>query len=131
MSGGRITFGCSLSVEDYWDVPAFARRAEELGFQRITMGEHIMDGESAASHGAEPARPWPAAAGATEDIRVMTGIVIVPLYHPVMLAKLVASVDQVSGGAAGLRYRDQRPAGNACGVRRAGHLHAHPWASHR
>ena len=28
----------------------------------------------------------------------MTGIVIVPLYHPVMLAKLVASVDQVSGG---------------------------------
>ena len=28
----------------------------------------------------------------------MTGIVIVPLYHPVMLAKLAASVDVVSGG---------------------------------
>ena len=39
-----------------------------------------------------------AAAGATQNLRVMTGIVIVPLYHPVMLAKLVASVDQVSGG---------------------------------
>jgi len=39
-----------------------------------------------------------AAAGATRDIRVMTGIVIAPLYHPVMLAKMVASVDQVSGG---------------------------------
>ena len=97
MSGGNITFGCSLSVEDYWDVPGFARRAEEMGFQRVTMGEHIMDGN--------PPRPtvlnlpaMAAAAGATEYIRIMTGIVIVPLYHPVMLAKMVASVDQVSGG---------------------------------
>ncbi len=94
---GSITFGCSLSVEDYWDVPAFARRAEDLGFQRVTMGEHVMDGN--------PPRPtvlnlpaMAAAAGATRNIRVMTGIVIAPLYHPVMLAKMVASVDQVSGG---------------------------------
>lgn len=97
MSGGGITFGCSLSVEDYWDVPQFARRAEELGFRRVTMGEHVMDGD--------PPRPtvlnlpaMAAAAGATRDLRVMTGIVIAPLYHPVMLAKLVATVDQVSGG---------------------------------
>ncbi len=94
---GSITFGCSLSVEDYWDLPEFARRAEELGFQRITTGEHIMDGN--------PPRPtllnlpaMAAAAGATRDLRVMTGIVIAPLYHPVMLAKLVATVDQVSNG---------------------------------
>ena len=93
----NITFGCSLSVEDYWDVPEFARRAEDMGFRRITMGEHIMDGN--------PPRPtvlnlpaMAAAAGATRAIRVMTGIVIAPLYHPVMLAKLVASVDQVSSG---------------------------------
>lgn len=97
MAGPTITFGCSLSVENYWDVPAFARRAEALGYERVTMGEHIMDGN--------PPRPtvlnlpaMAAAAGATERIRVMTGIVIVPLYHPVTLAKLVASVDQVSGG---------------------------------
>ena len=97
MSGGSITFGCSLSVEDYWDVPQFARTAEDLGFRRVTMGEHVMDGN--------PPRPtmlnlpaMAAAAGATDDLRVMTGIVIAPLYHPVMLAKLVATVDQVSGG---------------------------------
>lgn len=97
MSGGSITFGCSLSVEDYWDVPQFARTAEDLGFRRVTMGEHVMDGN--------PPRPtmlnlpaMAAAAGATDAIRVMTGIVIAPLYHPVMLAKLVATVDQVSGG---------------------------------
>ena len=92
-----ITFGVSLSVDDYWDVPEFARRAESLGYGRVTMGEHIMDGN--------PPRPtllnlpaMAAAAGATNNLRVMTGIVIAPLYHPVTLAKMVASGDQVSNG---------------------------------
>jgi probable F420-dependent oxidoreductase len=39
-----------------------------------------------------------AAAGATRTLRVMTGIVIAPLYHPVMLAKLVATLDVISQG---------------------------------
>ena len=97
MAGPQITFGVNLSVDNYWDVPEFARRAEEMGYGRVTMGEHIMDGN--------PPRPtllnlpaMAAAAGATSNIRVMTGIVIVPLYDPVMLAKMVASVDQVSKG---------------------------------
>jgi probable F420-dependent oxidoreductase len=92
-----ITFGVSLSVDDYWDIPEFARRAEALGYGRVTMGEHIMDGN--------PPRPtllnlpaMAAAAGATSNLRVMTGIVIAPLYHPVTLAKMVATVDQVSNG---------------------------------
>ena len=92
-----ITFGVSLSVDDYWDIPEFARRAEDLGYGRVTMGEHIMDGN--------PPRPtllnlpaMAAAAGATSNLRVMTGIVIAPLYHPVTLAKMVATVDQVSSG---------------------------------
>ena len=92
-----IMFGCSLSVEDYWDVPEFARRAEAMGFQRVSMGEHVMDGN--------PPRPtllnvpaMAAAAGATSSLRVMTGIVIAPLYHPVLLSKLVTSLDQVSNG---------------------------------
>ena len=97
MAGPKITFGVNLTVERYWDVPEFARRAEEMGYDRVAMGEHIMDGN--------PPRPtllnlpaMAAAAGATGSIRVMTGIVIAPLYHPVTLAKMVASVDQVSGG---------------------------------
>ena len=97
MATEQVTFGCNLTVEDYWDVAEFARRAEALGFDRITTGEHLMDGN--------PPRPtvlglpaMAAAAGATRSLRIMTGIVIVPLYHPVMLAKLAASVDVVSGG---------------------------------
>ncbi len=97
MAGPKITFGVNLTVERYWDVPEFARRAEEMGYSRVAMGEHIIDGN--------PPRPtllnlpaMAAAAGATRSLRVMTGIVIAPLYHPVTLAKMVASVDQVSGG---------------------------------
>jgi probable F420-dependent oxidoreductase len=97
MTTPRITFGCNFSVEEYWDVVEFARKAEELGFDRITTGEHIMDGN--------PPRPtllniplMAAAAGATRTLQVMTGIVIAPLYHPVMLAKLVTSLDIVAKG---------------------------------
>ena len=97
MATPQVTFGCSLGVDGYWDVAELARRAEALGYDRVTMGEHLMDGN--------PPRPsllglpsMAAAAGATHTLRVMTGIVIAPLYHPVLLAKLVATVDVVSGG---------------------------------
>ena len=97
MATPRVTFGCNLGVEGYWDVAGFARRAEELGFDRVTVGEHVMDGN--------PPRPtllgipaMAAAAGATHTLRVMTGIVIAPLYNPVLLAKLVTTLDVVSQG---------------------------------
>ena len=93
----QLTFGCNLSLDDYWNVAEFAQRAESLGFDRVTTGEHVMDGN--------PPRPtlltipaMAAAAGATHTLRVMTGIVIAPLYHPVMLAKLVATLDVISQG---------------------------------
>jgi len=91
-----LTFGCSANIEAR-DLAAFARRAEELGYDRVVTGEHVQDGN--------PPRPtllslplMAAAAGATKRIRVMTGIVIAPLYHPVLLAKMVATVDRVSDG---------------------------------
>ena len=97
MASAPVTFGCSLSVEGYWDVAEFARRAEALSFDRVTTGEHIMDGN--------PPRPTlltipalAAAAGATRNLRIMTGIVIAPLYHPVLLAKLVSTLDVISDG---------------------------------
>ena len=91
-----LSFGCSANIEAR-DLAAFARRAEELGYDRVVTGEHVQDGN--------PPRPtllslplMAAAAGATKRIRVMTGIVIAPLYHPVLLAKMVATVDHVSNG---------------------------------
>ena len=97
MTAPQLTFGCAFTDEGSWDVAEFARHAEALGFDRVATGEHVMDGTSP--------RPtllslpvMAAAAGATRRLRVMTGIVIAPLYHPVLLAKLVATVDVISNG---------------------------------
>jgi probable F420-dependent oxidoreductase len=90
-----LTFG--VAAGDARQVPEFAQRAEELGFARIAMGEHVMDGNPPRpTHLALPLAA--AAAGATRRLRVMTGIVIAPLYHPVLLAKLVTTVDHLSNG---------------------------------
>lgn len=96
MTTPQLTFGVTLGGDER-HLAEFAQRAEALGFARIAMGEHIMDGN--------PPRPTSlalvtaaAAAGATRHMRVMTGIVIAPLYHPVLLAKLVTTVDHVSNG---------------------------------
>ena len=97
MTTPQVTFGCNFNADGYWDAAEFARRAEALGFDRITTGEHLMDGN--------PPRPtvlsipaMAAAAGATKTLRVMTGIVIVPLYNPVLLAKMISTLDVISAG---------------------------------
>jgi alkanesulfonate monooxygenase SsuD/methylene tetrahydromethanopterin reductase-like flavin-dependent oxidoreductase (luciferase family) len=69
-----------------------ARRAEELGFDGLATIDRIAfpSHDSLATHAA--------AAGATSRVRLMTNILLAPAYHPVMLAKAAASIDQLSGG---------------------------------
>jgi probable F420-dependent oxidoreductase len=97
MATPAISFGCSIGHVAPAHIAEFAQRAEALGYDRLATGEHVQDGNP----------PIPrllalpvlaAAAAATKRIRVMSGIVIAPLYHPVMLAKLVATVDHIAGG---------------------------------
>jgi probable F420-dependent oxidoreductase len=97
MPSAAVTFGCSASQVEPHHIAEFAQRVEALGYDRLVMGEHVQDGNP----------PIPrilslpvlaAAAAATKRIRVMSGIVIAPLYHPVMLAKLVATVDRIANG---------------------------------
>lgn len=96
MPATRPTFGVAASG-DARDLTLFAQRAEALGFERVAMGEHVMDGNPPRpTHLALPMAA--AAAGSTRRLRVMTGIVIAPLYHPVLLAKLVTTVDLISKG---------------------------------
>lgn len=92
-----VTFGCSANHVEPHHIAEFAQRVEALGYDRLVTGEHVQDGNP----------PIPrilslpvlaAAAAATQRIRVMSGIVIAPLYHPVMLAKLVATVDRIANG---------------------------------
>ena len=74
-----------------------ARRIEALGYDYFSVGEHFMQGS--------PPLPTSAglpllgvAAGATERIRLLSSIVLVPFYHPTVLAKLATTLDNASRG---------------------------------
>ena len=77
--------------------PAIAREArwaEEAGFDQVAIGEHLFfHGPTLNAFVA-----LAAAAGATERVRLLSALTIVPVYPLAVLAKLVATLDQVSGG---------------------------------
>ena len=85
-------FGIALRL--LHDAKDEARRAEDLGFDYLLTGEHIMFHTATANNLVSLA----AAAGATERIKLMSGIVLVPLYPAALLAKQASVLDVVSGG---------------------------------
>ena len=87
-----IEFGISTNL--LADAAVNARRAEAQGFDYLLTGEHIMFHEPTTNNIVSLA----AAAGATERIKLMSGIILVPLYPPALLAKQIAVLDVVSGG---------------------------------
>ena len=89
----HVRFGITLGA-DQPRYASLARQAEDLGFDQVACGEHLF------FHGPTPNSfvGLAAAAGATERIRLLSSLALVPLYPPALLAKLVSSLDQVSGG---------------------------------
>ncbi|MFC3999454.1 LLM class flavin-dependent oxidoreductase [Nocardiopsis sediminis] len=69
--------------------------AEELGFDGVRIAEHHF-----RDYGTVPSSLGLLAhlAGRTERLRLGTGIVVLPLHHPVHVAELAAQVDVLSGG---------------------------------
>ncbi len=88
----RVEFGIGLRRLD--TVAEDAAKAESLGYEFISTGEHVFFygpiGNSLIS--------LAAAAGATTRIKLMTTITLVPLYPPALLAKQVAALDVLSSG---------------------------------
>jgi len=72
--------------------PQWARRAEERGFAALSTIDRV------AYPSYDSLTALAAAAGATRRIRLVTGILLGPLYTPVLLAKTSASVAAISGG---------------------------------
>jgi probable F420-dependent oxidoreductase len=69
-------------------------RAEAAGFDSVWLGEH---------HNNPVLYPAPliglaAVASRTQRIRLGTGVLLLPLYHPMMVAEEGAMVDMISGG---------------------------------
>ena len=97
---------------------AHASNAERLGFSTLWVPEHVVLVDKYASkypYSSDGALPAPsdaaipdpflalsAMASATEKIRLATGICLVPEHNPVVLAKVVATLDWLSNGRVAL-----------------------------
>ena len=78
-----------------------AEAAEEVGFDSVWTTEHMIVGpEGVDPYGRtyDPLVTLGWIAGWTERIRLGTSIVLVPLHHPIHLAKQVATLQELSGG---------------------------------
>ena len=93
------------------DMVTLAQRVEELGFESLWLPDHPIIPETHHTpypgggempdyygHLLDPFVALAAAAGATQRIKLGTGVVIVPERDPLVMAKEVATLDQVSGG---------------------------------
>ena len=105
--GNRMKFGVFLPTflfpgtgrEHAARLRAFARRAEELGFDSLWITDHIitatglygvswLDSLMTLSH----------VAAITERVRLGTSVLILPVRQPVVLAKEIATLQHLSGG---------------------------------
>jgi probable F420-dependent oxidoreductase len=110
---GRL--GVSLSSPNHFledgltDLLDHARLIEELGFDMITIGEHVLVTEAVVRRGIRtwyrPDVLWPdalvmlgAIAGATTRARLGTSIFIAPFRPAAVMAKMAATVDCLSRG---------------------------------
>jgi probable F420-dependent oxidoreductase len=95
-----------------------AQDAEDAGFDAVMVSEHVVLGRGADADGPmanprdyalpgnqDPAMPWPsslvllsAIASATTTLRLAASAIIVPLRHPLHLAKDLATLDLLSEG---------------------------------
>ncbi|MDA0821783.1 MAG: LLM class flavin-dependent oxidoreductase [Proteobacteria bacterium] len=92
MSNDKIQFGTTLRSP--FNVARMAKRIEALGYDILACGEHV------TFHGdtANGIVSLSVAAGATEKIKLMSSITLLPLYPPALLAKMGAALDAASNG---------------------------------
>ncbi len=96
------------------DILRFAQGAERMGFDILSVGDHVVFPERIttaypyATTGRHPSESAPNyveamtllsyVAGATSTIKLLTGVLIVPYRHPVLVAKMIASLDYLTQG---------------------------------
>ena len=107
-----MDYGITMFATDTsMSVPALARAAEERGFHSLYIPEHThipTSRRTPAPTGGELAEEYrrtvdpfvalAAAASITERIRLGTGICLIAQREPIVTAKAIATIDQLSGG---------------------------------
>ena len=106
----HLEFGVHLPIHgiySYEDIMKVAVTADKLGYNSLWVGDHFyLPREYYVNTGGDPAKPdkldaWTilaALAGQTEKIRLGTRVSPIPFYIPARLAKIVTTVDIISGG---------------------------------
>ncbi len=116
-----MQFGISLrnfsklsAAETVENLSAMGRDAEELGYDTLWVADHLVMpfgveprypynatgqfGHQPGDQFFEPLSVLAALAARTNRIRLGTGVLILPLRHPVLNAKMLATIDAISGG---------------------------------
>jgi probable F420-dependent oxidoreductase len=79
-----------------------ARRAEDAGFESLWIGDHVALPLDAPDPPDEPRLELVVSlahlAAVTSRVRLATGVAVLPMRHPVLLAKQLASIDVLSEG---------------------------------
>ncbi len=81
---------------------AAARQADDLGFDDVWVSDHVVVPRQRdyppSAYIQEPIVTMAIAAAVTERVRIGTTVLVVPMRQPVVLAKQLASIDQMSSG---------------------------------
>ena len=103
---GLFLINANVCATDPAAAARIAVAAEEAGWESVWTGEHyVLPDPAVPASPAPPGMPMldPFVALAhlaahTRTLRLGTGVTVVPVHHPLVLAKQVASLDRVSGG---------------------------------
>jgi probable F420-dependent oxidoreductase len=107
---GLANYGSTYPAGEWKRFADLGRAAEDAGVDRVVVVDHVVMGNNTDEYQwgkfpVPPDAPWfepltmlTAIAAVTTRVRLATGILIVPLRPAALLAKQVATLDQVSGG---------------------------------
>ncbi len=107
---GLANFGATFPPGEWRGFVDLGRAADDAGIDRIVVVDHVVMGPHTEKYAwgkfpVPPDAPWlepltmlSAVAAVTTRVRLATGILIAPLRPAALLAKQVATLDQVSGG---------------------------------
>jgi alkanesulfonate monooxygenase len=105
VTGFSSTFGLAMrNFTTYPEMPdpqaliAYACKAEELGFDSVWVWDHIFLGVDPPFPVIDSLTLLSAVAGRTSTIKLGTGVLVLPLRNPVVLAKELSSLDLIAGG---------------------------------
>ena len=105
MTGKSTAFGIAMrNFQTFPEIPDaqalldYGVRAEELGYESLWAWDHILLGVDPHFPIMESLSLLTAVAARTRTIKLGTGVLVLPLRNPVVLAKQLSSIDRISQG---------------------------------